>query len=148
MVGSMPDFLAAARRHLDDGDLLHQHSRMPNAVQLWAYGAECTLKALAFKQHRFTFDANGKPTNNFAQHLNEIPKETKKNPNPLDLLSLYNADQAGTNGLIGPQTAFEGWSIKDRYEDGAQLQPKIDEYKLDAAVFRTMLNNAMLPEGL
>jgi hypothetical protein len=49
---------------------------------------------------------------------------------------------------MGPQTAFEGWSIKDRYEDGSQLQPKIDEYKSDAAFFRNMLNSAMLPEGL
>lgn len=136
----MPDFLAAARRHLDDGDFLHQHSRMPNAVQLWAYGAECTLKALAFKQNRFTFDAKDRPTNKFAQHLNET-----KNP---DLLSLYNATQTGTNALMGPPTAFEGWDIKARYEDGSQLQPKIDEYKSDAAYFRNMLNNATLPEGL
>lgn len=149
---NMPDFLAAARRHLDDGDFLHQHSRMPNAVQLWAYGAECTLKALALKQNLFALDTNsgkpktveadGKPSYKFAQHLNE-----NKNDRP-DLLSLYNAAQTGPSSVMGPSTAFTGWDIKDRYEDGTQLQPKIDEYKSDAAFFRTMLNSAMLPEGL
>lgn len=139
----MPDFLAAARRHLDDGDLLHQHSRIPNAVQLWAYGAECTLKGIALNQGCFQIGSKGKPTNNFGQHLNQ----TLPNNAP-DLLSLYNAAQSGTNPLMGPETAFLGWDIKDRYEDGTQLQAKIDEYKLDAAFFRTMLNNAMSPEGL
>jgi hypothetical protein len=144
----MPDFLAAARRHLDDGDFLYQHSRMPNAVQLWAYGAECTLKALAQHQNLFDFDAKGKPTNHFAQHLNEIREETRKNPNPLDLLSLYNAAQTGPSALMGPTSAFVGWDIKARYEDGTQLQPNIDAYKSDAAFFRHMLTTHMLPEGL
>ncbi len=145
----MPDFLAAAQRHLDDGDFLHQHSRIPNAVQLWAYGAECTLKALGFKQKLFTIGPDGKPSGEFALHLNQKKKATTKNPNPSDLLSLYNAAQTGTNALMGPeQPAFLGWDINARYEDGSQLQPKIDEYKLDAACFRNMLNSAMLPEGL
>ena len=144
----MPDFLAAARRHLDDGDLLHQHSRMPNAVQLWAYGAECTLKALGLKQKLFTIGPDGKPSGEFALHLNQKKKATTKNPNPIDLLSLYNAAQTGTNALMGPPTAFEGWDIKARYEDGSRLQPKIDGYKSDATCFRAMLNSAMLPEGL
>jgi len=148
----MPDFLAAARRHLDDGDFLHQHSRMPNAVQLWAYGAECTLKALALKQNLFALDTNngkpktveadGKSSYKFAQHLNETKNEK------LDLLSLYNSLQTGPSSMMGPSSAFTDWNIKDRYEDGSRLQPKIDEYKLDATCFRNMLNSAMLPEGL
>ena len=146
----MLNFFAAAQRHLNDGDFLHQHERHANAVQLWAYGGECTLKALALKQNLFSIDANngkpktveanGKPSYKFAQHLNE-----DKNP---DLLSLYNAKQTGTTALMGPQTAFAGWDINARYEDGSHLQAKIDEYKSDAAFFRTMLNSAMLPEGL
>ena len=139
----MPDFLAAARRHLDDGDFLYQHARHPNAVQLWAYGGECTLKAIAFKQQHFQTGATGKPTDNFGQHLNQTGKD-----NVLDLLSLYNAKQTGTNGLMGPQTAFVGWDIGARYEDGSQLQAKLDEYKKDASCFRKMLNDSALPEGL
>lgn len=148
----MPNFFAAARRHLDDGDFLHQHSRIPNAVQLWAYGGECTLKALALKQNLFSIDAdngkpktveaNGKPSYKFAQHLNE-----NKNEKP-DLLSLYNAAQTGPSSVMGPSSAFTGWDIKNRYEDGSLLQLKIDEYKSDAAFFRNMLNSAILPEGL
>ena len=138
----MPDFSAAARRHLDDGDLLYEQSRFPNAVQLWAYGAECTLKALAFKQHLFTLDAKGKPTANFGQHLNQSKKSVP------DLLSLYNAAQAGTSPLPGPATAFEGWEVSARYEDGSQLLPGIAQYASDAHCFRHLLNQSMLPEGL
>lgn len=133
----MPDFLAAAHRHFDDGDFLHNELREPNAVQLWAYGAECTLKAIALKQGHTQISSKGKPTNNFAQHLNQTT------PNVPDLLSLYNASQSGTFTLLGPQTAFAGWDINARYEDGSQLRP-IAEYALDASVFRNLLNAATL----
>lgn len=98
----MPDFLAAAHRHFDDGDMLHNALREPNAVQLWAYGAECTLKAIALKQGHTQIDSKGKPTNKFGQHLNQAVQ------NVPDLLSLYNASQSGTSALMGPQTAFIG----------------------------------------
>jgi hypothetical protein len=131
----MPDFFAAAQRHLDDGDFLHKNLRAPNAVQLWAYGAECTLKALASKQKHFEIDPKGKPTKNFGQHLNQIKKDVA------DLLSLYNAVQTGTSALMGPETAFLGWDINARYEDGTQLQP-IEQYVIDARCFRNLLNSA------
>jgi hypothetical protein len=133
----MPDFLVAARRHLDDGDFLHMALRKPNAVQLWAYGAECILKAIALKQGLTQIGSAGKPTNNFGQHLNQT------NKNVPDLLSLYNASQTGTAALMGPQTAFVGWDVSARYEDGSQLQP-IAQYALDATVFRNLLNTATL----
>jgi hypothetical protein len=139
----MPDFFSAARRHLDDGDFLHQHARHTNAVQLWAYGGECMLKAMALQYGWCEINPKGKPTNHFGQHLNQ-----NLSNNVPDLLSLYNAKQTGTTALMGPQTAFLGWDINERYEDGSHLQAKIDEYKSDAAFFRTMLNRAMLPEGL
>lgn len=133
----MPDFFAAAQRHLDDGDLLYQQSRGPNAVQLWAYGAECTLKAIALKQQHFQLTPKGKPTGDFTQHLNQSVK------NVPDLLSLYNATQTGTSALMGPTTAFVGWDINARYEDGAQLQP-VAQYAVDARCFRNLLNLAIL----
>lgn len=137
----MPDFLAAARRHLDDGDLLYQQSRIPNAVQLWAYGAECTLKALALKQNHFKVGPKDMPTNGFGLHINQIKKGS-------DLLSLYNAAQTGTSALMGPATAFVGWDINARYEDGSQLQPGIAQYVKDAGEFRNMLNSTLFLEGL
>jgi hypothetical protein len=138
----MPNFFAAAQRHFDDGDFLHQHARHSNAVQLWAYGGECTLKAIGFKRGYFQLNPNGKPDNNFGQHLNQTIK------NVPDLLSLYNAKQTGTNALMGPLTAFVGWDINARYEDGSHLQEKVDDYKNDAMCFRAMLNNSVLPEGM
>lgn len=133
----MPDFLAAARRHLDDGDFLHQNARHTNAVQLWAYGGECTLKAIALKQGCFQIGPKGKPTNNFGQHINQNVKDVP------DLLSLYNASQTGTAALMGPSTAFVGWEISLRYEDGSQLQPNIAQFVADAGYFRNLLNKAL-----
>ena len=134
-VGYMPDYFAAAQRHFDDGDFLHQHARHPNAVQLWAYGGECTLKAIALKQGYFQVGATGKPNNKFGQHLNEN--------SALDLLSLYNAAQTGAAALMGPSTAFVGWQVSVRYEDGSQLQPNVAQYAMDAACFRNLLNAAI-----
>jgi hypothetical protein len=140
LIEAMPDFLAAARRHFDDGDILHNQLREANAVQLWAYGAECTLKAIAVKQGHTQLGPKGKPNNKFGQHLNQA------DPSAPDLLSLYNASQSGTSALMGPQTAFVGWEISARYEDGSQLHP-IENYALDASVFRNLLNAATL-QGL
>lgn len=131
----MPNFLAAAQRHLDDGDFLHQDSRIPNAVQLWAYGAECTLKAIALKQNLFKLDAGKKPHAPYGVHLNQ--KATGGNT----LLSLYNAAQSGTAALLGPSTAFVGWDINARYEDGSHLQT-VSDYLADANRFRQMLATA------
>lgn len=138
----MPDYFAAARRHLDDGDFLHQHARHPNAVQLWAYGGECTLKAIALQHGWFGINPKGKPTNHFGQHINQTIKDVP------DLLSLYNASQTGNDALMGPSTAFVGWVVSMRYEDGSQLQAKLDDYKQDASFFRNMLNASTFPEGL
>lgn len=137
----MPDFFAAARRHLNDGDFLHQHARHTNAVQLWAYGGECTLKAIALQQGHFQMDKNGKPNKGFGLHLNQIKEGS-------DLLSLYNAAQTGTSILMGPTTAFVDWNINERYEDGSKLLTKLDDYKRDASFFRNMLNNSARSEGL
>jgi hypothetical protein len=132
----MPDYFSAARRHLGDGDFLYLHERHPNAVQLWAYGGECTLKAIAFKQGHFQVNQNGKPNSGFGLHLNEV-----KNGN--NLISLYNAAQSGQNSIMGPTSAFVGWDINARYDDGSHLLSNIAQYKNDAAFFLQMLNSVM-----
>lgn len=134
----MPDYFSAAQRHLDDGDFLYQHERHPNAVQLWAYGGECTLKAIALKQRHFQVGPSGKPSNKFGQHLNETRNGAS------DLLSLYNAAQTGPNPLLGPNTAFVGWEVGVRYEDGSQLLPNVTQYEKDAKIFRNLLASAII----
>ena len=135
----MPDFFASAQRHLADGDLLETHSRAPNAVQLWGYGAECVLKFVASKQGHFTLSPAGKPTNGFDLHVNQQRSGQT-------LLSLYNALQSGTAALSGPASAFADWKVDARYEDGTQLN-HISTYKADASVFRALLS-AALKQGL
>ena len=131
----MPDFFAAAHRHLADGDYLNLAARNPNAVQLWAYAAECILKAIAYKQGHFTLGADGKPLAGFGLHINQISKSGQT------LLSLYNAAQTGPDALLGPSTAFAGWTINARYEDGAQLEP-MGVYLTDIGNFRSLLTAA------
>jgi hypothetical protein len=133
----MSNFYQAALRHLNDGDLLHSHSRNVSATHLWAYGAECVIKAIAHNQGHFSLHS-GKPDQGFGVHLG--PTTGK------DLLSIYNAKQAGTNAVPGPALAFNGWDITIRYEDGIRLQP-VAVYCADARIFRTMLD-AALANGL
>jgi hypothetical protein len=133
----MPDFFFAATRHFNDGDHLHQSARIPNAVQLWAYGAECALKAIALKQNHFSLNSSGRPTNGFAIHLDRMDSANQQ-----ELLSLYNAMQSGPNGIVGPASAFQGWKIDARYETGSQLQPA-NIYVSDANQFRALLNSAV-----
>ena len=137
----MPNFYAAAKRHFDDGDHLNATSRVPSAVQLWAYGAECTLKAIAQKQGHFSLTATGKPTSGFDIHLDKLDAVNQQR-----LLSLYNAKQTGPNAIVGPSSAFPAWTIAARYEDGGQLQP-VSFYSGDVAIFRSMLVSA-LAQGL
>jgi len=40
------DYLDAFSRHREDGDLLYDHARWPNADQLYGLSAECGLKAV------------------------------------------------------------------------------------------------------
>ena len=132
----MPNFYVAAGRHLDDGNLLYCHNRPVNATHLWAYGAECVLKAIAHKQGHFQL-VKDKPDSNFGFHLNH---------HNTDLLSIYNATQSGPNTLLAPNSAFVGWDVSARYEDGTQLQA-IDLYVKDAETFRKLLARALV-EGL
>ncbi|MBA2678835.1 MAG: hypothetical protein H0U76_10645 [Ktedonobacteraceae bacterium] len=131
----MPNFFAAAQRHLDDGDLLHTNSRDVSAVQLWGYGAECVLKAIALKQNTFALSASGRPTGGFDLHVNQAR-------NGQTLISLYNATQSGANPLVAPTSAFFGWTIHERYEDGSNLAPSAT-YAADALKFRSLLVDAI-----
>lgn len=132
----MPNFSAAAHRHLSDGDFLHNAGRGANAVQLWAYGAECVIKAIAQKQGLFTLNAMGKPLSGFGLHINQLNNQGNS------LLSLYNAAQTGPNALLGPAAAFTGWTISARYEDGTQLIPALATYLQDVAAFKSLLSAA------
>ena len=85
---------------------------------------------------------DGKPNNNFGQHLNQSIR------NIPDLLSLYNAKQEGTNALMGPESAFLGWDVNARYEDGSIFQEKMVDYKRDAIFFRTMLSSLLVSDGV
>jgi hypothetical protein len=134
----MPNFYLAAIRHLNDGDFLHQFSRTPNAVQLWAYGSECVLKSIAQRQNHFSLKPNGKPTNGFDIHIDKLDLSSQQL-----LLSIYNATQSGPNGILGPTSAFLGWKIDARYEDGSQLAATAT-YQNDAIQFRSLLNLAIL----
>lgn len=132
----MPDYRAAAMRHFLDGDLLSAQNRPANACQLWAYGAECALKAILLRQNFLQLDANGKPTGMYRKHIND-----PGNP----LLGAYLAALGGHVDYALPARSswFAGWTIDQRYEDGTSVATAHTIHRNDKAVFQHLLLKAV-----
>lgn len=104
----MDDFQDAAKRHLDDAELLFAHSsqRLANASHLFGISAECSLKAIA-------------------RHLDPHLKFTggkKKGHIPSLFSELCNVGScvSGNAGLAGQinglNPCFANWTVSQRYE--------------------------------
>lgn len=133
----MPDYLAAARRHFSDGDHLAAVGRHVNASQLWAYGAECTMKAILLKLNLLKLDAKGKPlAKDHCKHIND----------PGDpLIAAFCAAMSGhVDYLLPAQTCwFMGWDINQRYEDGTAVAASHAAHSVDKQTFQTILHKAI-----
>jgi hypothetical protein len=140
----MVNFYSASKRHFNDGNLLAQNNRLINATHLWAYGAECLLKAILEKQGHLTLKNSGRPRAPYALHINQQAGNPTTN-----LLSLYNALQTGTNALIAPNQAFSGWTIDQRYEDDPEIVNLHTIFAQDAQIFQMLhmqaIKNGVLP---
>ena len=132
----MADFRAAAVRHFSDGDVLCAASRYANASQLWAYGAECTLKAILLKMGHLKLDAKGKPDKDaHRKHIND-----PGNP----LIGAYISTLGGHTDYALPNRAswFEAWNINQRYESGAAVAAAHVAHRGDKQVFARLLGKA------
>lgn len=132
----MPDYLAAARRHFSDGDHLAADGRHVNASQLWAYGAECAMKAILLKLNHLQLDTTGKPIKqSHRKHINDSGDP---------LIAAFCAAMSGHVDYLLPAQAswFAGWDINQRYEDGAAVATSHTAHIADKRVFQTILQKA------
>lgn len=127
----MENFYAAARRHFDAADLLYRSSvQAIEASHLYAYAAECVLKAVLENQR--------KP--NIRSHINDhLLTKPKAN-----LVNEYQILQTGRNAkALPPQSEwFKGWTVNARYSDGNEITAHLAAHKKDAEVFRKLLSVA------
>lgn len=133
------DFAAAANRHFDAADYLHQGARLVEASHLYAYAAECVLKAIVQAQ---------KHPGKFWGHLNEHTLPKPKLPKPKsDLVQAYQILQQGRSALplalpVPSRDFFQGWTVEARYQDASALQPFLTAHKQDAESFRQLFRQA------
>lgn len=127
----MDNFYAAARRHFAAADVLYDNgSQAIEASHLYAYAAECVLKAILEKQ--------GKP--NIRSHINDhlAPKPRA------NLVNEYQISQCGRSAKPLPARGewFKNWTINARYSDGNEIVPHLTAHKQDANIFRRYLSFA------
>lgn len=111
----MDDFQDAAKRHLDDAELLFAQSspRLANASHLFGISAECSLKAIARKFN---------PTANFSRGKGHIPLLFTELCNVAPTL----AGNAALEGQIsGVRLHFVSWKVNQRYESQSTFVPAI-----------------------
>jgi hypothetical protein len=68
------DYVASARRHLKDADILMGSGRQANAGQLFGFTVECGLKALLIASG-FAPDSEGGITTPFRKHMPKLNNE-------------------------------------------------------------------------
>ncbi len=127
----MENFYAAARRHFDAADLLYQSGAQAiEASHLYAYAAECVLKAVLENQKK----------SNIRSHINDhlLPKPKA------NLVNEYQNLQTGRNAKPLPLRSewFKGWTVNARYSDGSEISAHLATHKQDAEVFRRFLSVA------
>jgi hypothetical protein len=65
------DYLASARRHLQDACLLSNRKRLANAGQLFGFSVECGLKAVLVRTGA-TVDSDGNLLSGYREHLPKL----------------------------------------------------------------------------
>lgn len=108
------DFRDAARRHLDDAELLLNDGRIPNADQLFGLSAECSLKAVMVALGMAT-DSAGTPQDR--GHKVHMPDQ-------------WAAFQSFASGRLASRylepldthNPFVDWDVEQRYWAGSAIQ--------------------------
>jgi len=111
-----PDFGPAAKRHLADADLLHQHGRFANACHLAGFAAECALKAIALAFLGAQPKTTGPPEVTIAGQNTSLSHL----PDLWTHLSLLVNGRSGSMfvSLLQRPNPFAMWSIHERYHRG------------------------------
>ena len=119
------DFTDANRRHWEDAELLHEHSRWANADQLYGFSAECGLKAV-MKELGMQVDDIGRPeVLKYRQHVQDLWPEFVS----------FAEEKGGARylGLLPNDRSFADWSHHDRYANRSHFRAVHVEHHREAA---------------
>ncbi|MEV4936770.1 hypothetical protein [Streptomyces zaomyceticus] len=121
-------YASAAERHYFDGDFLHGDGRLPNADYHFGFAVECALKSLMLRYLGATMGP--KPNGKFAKgpwSLGEDGKaqEYSHMPKFIDGIRLLAEGRAGARltTALDALSAFDRWSVDQRYLDGSDADP-------------------------
>jgi hypothetical protein len=120
------DFRDAARRHLDDAELLLNGNRIPNADQLFGLSAECSLKAVMV--------ALGMATDNAG-----TPKDRGHKLHMPDQWAAFQSFASGrlASRYLEPleqQNPFADWSVDQRYCKNSSITARTARNHCAAAI--------------
>jgi hypothetical protein len=128
----MEDFQEAAKRHLDDAELLLAQSspRLANASHLFGISAECSLKAIARKFN---------PSAKFNGNKGHIPLLFSELSNVVPALA---GNAALVSRITGVSPHFAKWKVSQRYESQSTFVPTIvlQEKKGASDAYLLMIN--------
>ncbi|WP_406007235.1 hypothetical protein OG440_14350 [Streptomyces sp. NBC_00637] len=119
----------AALRHYNDGVFLHDSARLPNADYHYGFAVECALKSLLLRFTPATMDpkkpgglpskspwvkdpATGKASHSYS-HLPWVATDVA--------LLTHGRSATRLSAALGGLTAFNTWSVDDRYRDGSNV---------------------------
>ncbi|WP_093840837.1 MULTISPECIES: hypothetical protein [Streptomyces] len=122
-------FAHAAERHYWDAVLLHDNGRLCNADHHFGFAVECALKSLLL---RFTSAVTlnpkkeGKPGSKRPWYLDPAtgkPRDLGHLPWVAADLALLARGRSATRtaAALGGLSAFDAWSVEERYRDGTAV---------------------------
>lgn len=136
------DYQQATKRHFNDGVLLEHAQRIPNAGQLYGFGAECGLKAL-FVALGVPVDANGDLDKNtkLRVHIDKLSK-----PGWIANSPALSSGRNGARyfGMMPGLGDFSDWSTDHRYFSSSAIPVSIAKWKQAANEIGQMLDQALL----
>lgn len=140
------DYQQATKRHFDDGILLEHSQRIPNAGQLYGFGAECGLKALFVAlgvpvEADGGFDKNSK----LRVHIDKLSK-----PGWIANSPALSSGRNGAKyfGMVPSLGDFSDWSTDHRYCSIAAIPVSIAKWRQAANEIGQMLDQALLDRVL
>lgn len=124
-------YASAAERHYRDADFLHTDGRLPSADYHFGFAVECALKSLMLRFLGATMASKkpgpGKPDNKAPWILDTTtgkPREYGHLPWIQDDLDLLVRGRSATRlaAALGSLSAFDSWSVHERYRDGSSTE--------------------------
>lgn len=136
------DYVASARRHYRDAELLHSHGRMANASQLWGLTMECGLKVVLLAAGvQPEADGSLPDRRRFREHLPTLADR-------VDVLGHLIPDGRLAHryfGLLPGRAAFANWKVDQRYwREDALPAATLPAWQAAAAEVAHMLDQALL----